>query len=132
MKLEYLLPNRFIFFLTFFFSLFVQGQIELNTNVTAEEMVENLLMQEMPFFNASYIGAPLASGTFNDGLSDDFGLYSGIFLTNGEYYNIPGPNISYNSTVAHALPGDTLLSLVFGDTTYDASILKFHCIPPHD
>jgi len=76
--------------------------------------------------DATYNGAPLASGTFVDGLSSGIGIDEGIILTSGTATDAEGPNISDGTTTNNPTAGDPDLSnLIGGANTNDAAILEF-------
>jgi hypothetical protein len=79
-----------------------------------------------------YTGANQASGIFTNGSSTNLGMESGIFLTSGAGFIIPGPNMSSNAGVNNGMPGDLLLTSITTGATYDASILEFDLIPDSD
>jgi hypothetical protein len=110
------------------------GQIVITSGpeVTPEEMVEKIVGEGIQFSNVQYTGADSASGIFSNGSSTNFGMESGIFLTNGAGILIPGPNSSFNSGTYNILPGDPLLDSITTYPTYDASILEFDIIPNTD
>ena len=82
--------------------------------------------------NVQYTGADHASGIFTNGSSTNLGFESGIFLTSGAGYVIPGPNQSATAGANNGMPGDSLLTSITTGTTYDASILEFDIIPDSD
>jgi hypothetical protein len=110
------------------------GQIEIipMPEVTPEELVEKIVGEGIQFSNVQYTGAYQASGIFTNGLSTNLGMESGIILTSGAVWVIPGPNYSSSAGVNNGMPGDQLLTSLTTDYTYDASILEFDIIPDSD
>lgn len=110
------------------------SQIEIATGpeVTPEEMVENITGNGIQYFNVQYTGDDTASGIFTNGATTNLGMESGIFLTSGTGYVIPGPNNLSSAGANNGLPGDSLLNSITYQTTVDASILEFDIIPDSD
>ncbi len=109
-------------------------QIQINDTVTPEQMVENFVGNGIVFENVNYTGADIASGVFTNGNTTNLGFESGIFLTSGWSYYIPGPNGpgSCSAGTNNGMPGDALLASMIGTNTYDASVLQFDFIPSGD
>jgi len=107
------------------------SQIEIATGpeVTPDEMVEKLVGDGIIFYNVTFQGADIARGIFGNGQTTNLGMESGIFLTSGSGYNIPGPNQTDLAGMNNGLPGDSNLTQITTCTTYDASILEFDFIP---
>jgi hypothetical protein len=78
--------------------------------------------------DATFTGAPNAAGTFTGG-SGILGLGNGIALSNGSIVNVVGPNCSTGITGVNNQPGDTDLSSLIGQPTFDASVLNFDFVP---
>jgi hypothetical protein len=110
------------------------SQIEIATGpeVTPEEMVEKLVGDGIIYYNVTFQGADIARGIFSNGQTTNLGMESGIFLTNGSGYNIPGPNQTDLAGMNNGIPGDSNLTQITTCTTYDASILEFDFIPYTD
>jgi hypothetical protein len=106
--------------------------IETGPGVTPEDMVEKLVGDGIFFYNVTFQGADIAVGLFSNGQSTNLGLESGIFLTSGAGFNIPGPNNSTAASLNNGTPGHTYLNQITTSTTYDASILGFEFIPETD
>ena len=126
----------FIQFLAFigFTGNIANGQIVITTmpGVTPEEMVEKIVGDGIQYSNVQYTGADQASGIFNNGSTTNLWIDSGIFLTSGAGYHIPGPNTSATSGSNNGLPGHLLLNGITTSSTHDASILEFDFIPDSD
>jgi hypothetical protein len=108
------------------------GQIQITSGsaVTPEQMVENIVGEGIQFSNVSYIGADTARGIFTNGSSTNLGFESGIFLTSGAGYVIPGPN---SSASAGANNGVTYpCNPPWGPDCFDPAILDFDFIPDSD
>lgn len=102
---------------------------DLNSAVTATDMVNTLLGGGISISNVVYTGANNASGQFSGG-TGIIGFENGILLTSGSASNVIGPNNSTAETTSNGLAGNaTLNGLVPGYTTHDASILSFDFVP---
>ncbi|HPE55055.1 MAG TPA: choice-of-anchor L domain-containing protein [Bacteroidales bacterium] len=112
----------------------VKGQIEIQPGpaVTPEDMVENIVGDGIQYDNVTLQGANVARGIFSNGQTTNLGIASGIFLTSGAGYNIPGPNVACGSTGANGMPGHPSLNAITTSTTYDACVLEFDFIPESD
>jgi len=106
-----------------------QIQIYPGPGVTAEEMVENITGDGIIFSDVIFQGASGARGIFTNGQSTNLGFESGIFLTTGAGYVIPGPN---SSSSAGANNGGTYpcgMPPPWGYNCYDPAVLEFEFIP---
>jgi hypothetical protein len=100
--------------------------------VTPEDMVENLVGEGIMFSNVTFTGANISSGIFNNGQTTDLGFESGVFLTSGAGYIIPGPNNLTLGGTNNGTPGDPNLNAISTYPTYDAAILEFDFIVETD
>ena len=80
----------------------------------------------------TFQGADSARGIFSNGSSTNIGIETGIFLTSGAGYIIPGPNSSSSSSSSNGLPGHPLLDSITSNLSYDASVLEFGFTPLND
>lgn len=78
--------------------------------------------------NATFTGAANAAGTFTGG-NGILGIGNGIALSNGSIVNVIGPNCSSGITGVNNQPGDTDLTTIIGQPTFDASVLNFDFVP---
>jgi hypothetical protein len=108
------------------------AQLEVNSNVTPEEMVEFFIGAGISYSNVQYTGADTARGTFINGSTTNLGVNQGIALTSGTISYIPGPNDMGGISYTNNTNGDSLLSVLAGTITYDACILEFDFIPAAD
>jgi gliding motility-associated-like protein len=117
-----------------FISLISEAQINImpGPGVTAIDMVENIVGDGIIYSNVSFTGANASRGIFNNGQSTNLGIASGIFLTSGAGYVIPGPNTSSSAGASNGTPGDATLNSITTSTTYDAAVLEFDFIPESD
>ncbi len=109
------------------------AQLSVTPGLSAQQMVDILVGSGVVVSNVNYIGAPIASGSFNNGGTTNIGLQSGIILTSGDINLVPGPNTSTSAGVNNNLPGDPHLNaLIPGFNTFDASVLTFEFVPLSD
>ena len=132
------------------------AQLQLTNVSNAQALVQKLLGQGIVVSNVTTTGSPLASGFFNNISGTNIGLDSGLALSNGRVKTIgPTPNQrgmdgngvleAYNgsnpadssATGAFASSdlnsaGDTSLTRVLGNATFDAMVLEFDFVPLGD
>ncbi len=129
------IPSFRLFFISLIFaSTGLFAQIGIQSGVDPEAMVENIVGDGVVFENVTYQGANLARGTFSNGGTTNLGIESGVFLTSGAGYIIPGPNGpgSCSAGSGNGMPGDATLTALAGVSTYDAAVLEFDFIPESD
>ncbi|GAB4324706.1 MAG: hypothetical protein Kow00127_17400 [Bacteroidales bacterium] len=100
--------------------------------VTPMDMVENIVGEGIMYDNVTFQGANISRGIFNNGQTTNLGISSGIFLTSGAGYNIPGPNVSTSAGSNNGTPGHPSLNAITTSTTYDAAVLEFDFVPESD
>lgn len=100
------------------------------TTVTANTLANSLLGANsgITISNATYTGANGASGTFAGG-SPIIGIGGGVLMTSGTVTSVVGPNNNDGAGADNALPGDTDLSTLADDETFDASVLTITFVP---
>ncbi len=111
---------------------FSQINIMPGPDVTPEDMVENIVGEGIIYDNVTFQGADASRGIFNNGSSTNLGIESGIFLTSGGGYIIPGPNTSTSAGAMNGTPGHPALNAITTSTTYDAAVLEFDFVPESD
>lgn len=100
--------------------------VNITTSSDPNVLVNNILGTGITVSNATYNGAPVASGIFTGGLASGIGIENGIILTSGNANLAVGPNDNDGATSNNGFPGDTDLSaLIPGFNTFDASVLEF-------
>lgn len=109
-----------------------QAQLQVNGNLTPEEMVQFFVGSGINYSNVNYTGADTARGIFTNGGTTNIGVDHGLALTSGTIHIIPGPDNSGSTGYSSGMPGDSLLSAVVGTTTYDACVLDFDFVPAAD
>ncbi|MBW4614924.1 MAG: choice-of-anchor L domain-containing protein [Desmonostoc vinosum HA7617-LM4] len=100
--------------------------VNITNTSDANVLVNSILGSGITVSNATYNGAPIASGTFTGGIASGIGIENGIILTSGDANLAPGPNNQDGATGNNGLPGDADLDgLIPGFNTFDASVLEF-------
>ncbi len=100
--------------------------------ITPSDMVENIVGDGIQYDNVTFQGADVSRGVFNNAQTTNLGIASGIFLTSGAGYVVPGPNISSSAGTSNGLGGHPSLNGITTSTTYDAAVLEFDFIPESD
>lgn len=93
-------------------------------------LVASLVGTGITYSNVTYLGTTTSSGTFSGG-STVIGFDSGIILSTGLAASVVGPNATYQNTV-FGTAGDSDLSSMTGQSTYDATVLEFDFVPQED
>ena len=126
-----------VFVLTFGFQLTNGQNITVDENYTAQELVEDILINSpcANVFNISVSGGNFATGEksfgFFDATGTSFPFQNGIILSTGKINNAPGPN-SYLSDDGGSMGwnGDSDLNQALGlSNTFNATILEFDFVP---
>ncbi|MBC8490212.1 MAG: choice-of-anchor L domain-containing protein, partial [Bacteroidetes bacterium] len=118
--------------LTFNCRLNAQINIFPGPDVTPFDMVECIVGEGVTFDNVTFQGAAASRGIFTNGSATNIGIESGIFLTSGAGYVIPGPNTSSSAGANNGMPGHASLNAITTSTTYDAAVLEFDFVPESD
>jgi hypothetical protein len=129
-----------LFFFTFYSSL-VSGQITKHETLTAQELVEDVLINS-PCAEVSNIGQRTGTdfGNVNgiasfDANGSDFPFATGVVLMSGDVSLAPGPNNFGNtlSTGDGSWPGDADLEAnTTANNTNNASSIQFNFVPQID
>jgi hypothetical protein len=127
--IKYFFISLVVFTATYFQS---QAQLQVNGNLTPEEMVQFFVGAGINYSNVLYTGADTARGIFTNGGTTNLGVDHGLALTSGTIQNIPGPDNNSGASGFNTTPGDSLLSALVGTVTYDACILEFDFVPAAD
>jgi hypothetical protein len=111
--------------------------ITVDTNVTAQQLVDRLIGTGVNTFNARFTSAgSQALGFFEDAsLPPIFGFSSGIALSTGSVNNVIGPNTLPDAGQNNDGDGDNQLDLEFFNgipKTRDATILEFEFVCDQD
>jgi hypothetical protein len=102
--------------------------LTINTTDDPNALVNQIVGGGITFSNATYNGAPLASGIFTNGLSSGIGIGNGIIMTSGDANLAVGPNNAGGAGRNNGFPGDADLNSLIPGSTFDASVLEFDFI----
>jgi len=92
--------------------------------ITPADLVQELLGPAANISNLAYTGALTAIGKFNF-TNTTTGLDSGVIITSGKPEYAIGPNSSSSLGFSCYTPGDSLLTVLANQQTFDASIIEF-------
>jgi gliding motility-associated-like protein len=121
----------FSFILLLFISGSMFSQLNVNSNVSVQDLVSTIIG---PGYNVSNIKLNCPQGafaTFTSG-GTNLGLNSGILLTTGKATNAMGPNNNNKLGFNNGASGDSQLDALLGTETYDGCALEFDLIPSCD
>lgn len=115
--------------------LMAKAQLSVSTALTPQQLVQNVLLGPgITATNITYTGYARAIGKFTS-VNTGLGLDSGIIMTTGSvlandstFFNAgpAGPNLSGSDGAQNQVTGsDPDLTLISGNTTYDAAVLEF-------
>ncbi|MCB2221734.1 MAG: T9SS type A sorting domain-containing protein [Bacteroidetes bacterium] len=108
------------------FSNIVSAQIQIDTNVTYQQIVEKILGPGiLAYDNVTIQGANCATAVFSNGLETPVYMNDGVLLCTGDATLAAGPNLSYDAGKNNNLPGHPSLNGITIHTTYDAALLEF-------
>jgi gliding motility-associated-like protein len=121
-------------FLTLFVSLNSFGQLITTEGDDPTQLVQDMLLGEgMSVFNVSLTGAANSIGTFQTGATPtNIGLQSGLLITTGKPSVAIGPNNLGSAGFDNGTAGDSLLTALSNQITWDATILEFDFVPQGD
>jgi hypothetical protein len=103
--------------------------LQVNSDITPEDMVEILIGSGLNYDNVVFTGADTSRGSFWGG-PGNIGLSHGIILTSGDVDLAPGPNLQSGAGAANMTPGDPDLEMLSqGGMSYDACVLEFDFVP---
>ncbi len=115
------------------FSSNLHAQLLVNSALTPDQMVQNIIGAGVTYSNVTYTGSTTASGSFSTGaLPTNIGISSGIILSSGTASIAIGPNSSGSSGQNNGQAGDPDLAAISAVTSNDACILEFDFIPVSD
>jgi hypothetical protein len=114
----------------------VAEELPIDTDANAMQMAEAMFGQGISISSASYSGASGASGIYSDGdtvAPDITPSDSGVILSTGnatDFTNSSGDvNTSAGTTTQHGLAGDSDLTDIAGQQTFDAAIFEAEFVP---
>lgn len=127
---------RIILLISFFYALPAIAQITTTGNLTAQQLLSNIMGKGYAVSNAKLTCPTGASGSFVSTTSN-IGLGQGIVLTTGGIANVNGPNDDPAATEDHATAGDKDLENLIKTgtttvTTMDACVLEGDLVPSCD
>ncbi|MCF8297138.1 MAG: choice-of-anchor L domain-containing protein [Saprospiraceae bacterium] len=123
---------------TFLFTSFgattnLYGQLALNTTMTPNQLVQNVLVGSgVTITNVTYTGDLTAIADFSNGGTTNLGLQKGIMLCSGKATLCVGPNNSSSSGFDNTGVSDPQLASLITQTVYDAAVLEFDFSPLSD
>ena len=100
------------------------AQLVVNTNVTAQQIVEKLLGCGSAASNITLSSCGTAVGFFN-GVNTNLGIDSGVIFSTGDVTLANGPNTTEYQGSDNGCPGNTMLSALCGQQTFNAIVLDF-------
>lgn len=112
------------------------SKLPVDSDATAAEMAEAMFGSGISILSASYAGASSASGIYSNGdvvAPDLTPSDTGVILSTGvasDVTNTSGDvNTSASTSTDHGLAGDSDLSAISGQTTYDAAVFEADFVP---
>ena len=115
------------------------SELPIDTSASAMDMAEAMFGSGITINSASYTGDSDASGIYSDGDSVAPNLTpsdTGVILSTGEAEDIThssgDPNESERTTTINNDPGDSDLSGIAGQQTYDAAVFEATFVPDGD
>lgn len=127
-----LFGKQLVFFTLILFTLNSSAQLVVNSNVSTNQMVSNLIAQGLTVSNVRLRCAQGAYGTFN-GSASNIGIANGIVLTTGSADTAVGPNAGTGDGLDNQLTfTDTNLISLEPQATLDPCVLEFDVIPRCD
>jgi len=103
--------------------------LQVNSEITPEEMVEILIGSGLEYDNVVFVGADSSRGSFSGG-PGNIGLSNGIILTSGNVNLAPGPNQPLKASAVNMTVGDPDLEILSpGGLSFDACVLEFDFVP---
>lgn len=116
-------------------SSFVMQPVD-GTNLTANDLIENILGEDIQSFNLlnfqAATGEDASAGVFSGGGNAGISLQNGIVISSGFISNAIGYNSSPSITGELNLSGDSDLNDLIPQSTFDATILEFEFVPSFD
>lgn len=119
----------------FLFLTSAYAQLNVNSSVTASQMIQSLIGQGITVSNINLNCATGAYGTFSNGSSTNLGINNGIVLTTGSADTVGSPNATSGFDVSICIgttANDPDLIAIDPTATNDVCILEFDLIPKCD
>lgn len=127
--------RRLLFLMALLLSVCGYAQLNINSSVTATQMVQSLIGQGIAVSNVQLNCAQGAYGTFNNGVTTNLGINNGILLTTGSADTAGSPNATSGLDVSICVgttTSDPDLIAIDPTATNDVCILEFDLIPKCD
>lgn len=131
---QHLIGLSFLFTLILLLTAELRAQIIVNETLTAQEVVETILLGEgVEIFNVTYSGDLDQIGSF-DANNSNILIPDGMIMATGSCSNVIGPNDSGSSTTGggNFQVNDPDLDQLSTFNTNDAAVLEFDFIPTGD
>lgn len=128
----------FLLYPLFFITFKLTAQLVTSNTMTPTQLVNQVLLGSgVTANNITYTGYVQQLTQFGATPSTNLGISSGVFLSTGDALTSSpvgpqGPNMSSNTSTSWGTPGDPLLDIASGVSTYDAAILEFDFVPMGD
>ena len=125
----------FIGFFVMLISLGANAQLNINSNVTATQMISSLIGQGIAVSNVQLNCAQGAYGTFSNGATTNLGINNGILLTTGSADTAGSPNATSGLDVTICVgttTSDPDIIAIDPTATNDVCILEFDLVPKCD
>ena len=115
------------------FSAGVSAQnIDLGFGGSPEELADLITGNGVQILNPSITCADSAYGTYDISAIPNFDSGTGLVLSTGNIIDMYGPNLSSSTTTEWGTPGDPLINVISGGTSFDACVFEFDIIPIGD
>ena len=112
------------------------SELPIDTSASANDMANTMFGSGVTIVSASYTGASSASGIYTDGdttAPDITPSDTGVILSTGQASDITNSsgdvNTSASTTTEHGTSGDSDLSALAGQETYDAAVFEATFVP---
>lgn len=132
MQLNFSHIKGFVWLLVFvglvFWTNTAKSQLAVTSGLSATQLANIIAGPGITISNATYVGAPIAVGSF-DGTASNLNLASGVIITSGDVNVAVGPNNLGSAGVDNLQPGNSQLNGIAGASTYDAATLEFDFVP---
>ncbi len=114
-----------------FSSMSTHAQLVVSDTLSANEIADLLIGDGVNIFNVSLNCPQGAHGAFN-ATNSNIGMDEGVMLSSGSLTNAIGPNNSGSISQDYFSPGDSTLTVLAGQITFDACVLEFDITPERD
>lgn len=110
----------------------LQAQIELDINLTPEELASIINGNGVQILNPVITCADSAFGAFDISGIGDFPNGTGVALSTGNIFDMYGPNVLESTTTEWFTPGDPDINIITNATSFDACAFEFDVVPVGD